>query len=123
MQTLPDPEQEDPNEETGLVMGSKSAEDALDPDGGAAPRPVYMVGPPQRGPSQYTRTGPEYGAEKGDSGDQDVPKIQVMDAKGELSSLDAGGRPGIGENQQSSDYMLSRWIRGMCQGLMHEHRP
>ena len=62
METLPDPEQEEPDEETGLVMGGKSA-DALDPDGGAPPRPVYMVGPPQRGPSEYTRTGPEYVAE------------------------------------------------------------
>ena len=57
-----------------------------------------MVGPPQRGPSEYTRTGPEYAAaEKGVDGGQDAPKIQVMDAKGELSSLDAGGRPVIGE--------------------------
>jgi len=44
------------------VMGGKSA-DALDPDGGAPARPVYMVGPPQRGPSKYIVTGPDYVAE------------------------------------------------------------
>jgi len=62
METLPAPEQHEPDEETGLVMGGKSA-DALDPDGGAPARPVYMVGPPQRGPSKYIVTGPDYVAE------------------------------------------------------------
>ena len=98
METLPDPEQEEPDdEEAGLVMGMSA--DAIDlDDGRAPPRPVYMVGPPQRGPSKYTRTGPEYiGDEDRLNGERDdVPKIQVMDAKGELSSLDAGGRPVIG---------------------------
>ena len=95
MQTLPDVEDDEPDEETGLVMGEPT--DILDPADGLLARPVYMVGPPQRGPSKYTRTGPEYVPEEGFSGEQDAPRIQVMDAKGELSSLDAGGRPVIGE--------------------------
>ena len=95
MQTLPDAEEEELDEETGLVMG-EAAENAVDPDGKPA-RPVYMVGPPQRGPNAYTRTGPECAAEEGSDGKPDAPRIQVMDAKGELSSLHAGGRPVIGE--------------------------
>ena len=96
MSTLPDLAEEPTDEEAGLVMGAAADE----PPGEKAPRPVYMVGPPQRGPSKYTRTGPEYVPEQEALlPEVAAPRIQVMDTKGEVSTLDKGGRPVIGAPQ------------------------
>ena len=76
------------------MMGTASEE----PPGEPEPRPVYMVGPPQRGPSKFTRTGPEYVPEEASLPEVAAPRIQVMDANGEESTLDKGGRPVIGES-------------------------